>query len=394
MDLSRWALSSLVLCIAMFCVASTAGAQQSSAPTVDGRAQSQQAPDQGPALSHRPAPAPGAPEGKLKLDVLVTDSAGQPVGGLVQQDFTLFDNKKSQPILSFRAVNGSTGQLAGAGNDAAADPPVEVILLLDATNNAMHDIAYERTQIATFLRQNGGHLTQPVTLMIFSERGVMVQAQPSTDGNTLADTLEKNESTMHIIPMGPGYDAIERMQLSLKTLRTIAAAEMTRTGRKMLIWIGPGWPMLQGERYQTSDKTQKALFNIIVETTRTLREARITMYHVNQTDPGALTRTDPDYYKEFLKGVPSVNRVESADVALPVFAVHSGGLVENRSEDLVRDLNSCIAEAKAYYTLGFDPPDSERMDEYHELQVKVDKPNMKARTNAGYYSVPAFSSQH
>jgi VWFA-related protein len=168
---------------------------------------------------------------------------------------------------------------------------------------------------------------------------------------------------------------------------------MPKPGRKMLIWIGPGWPMLQGARYQMSDKTQRALFNLIVETTRTLREARITMYHVNQTDPESLTRMSPDYYKGFLKGVPSASRVESGDVALPVFAVHSGGLVENRSDDLVRELNSCIAEAKAYYTLSFDPPGAERTDEYHELQVKVDKPNMKARTNAGYYSEPAFTSQ-
>src|ERR1700744_2439209 len=160
MGLSLWSLS-FRLFVPMFCVAAIAGAQQSSVPTVDGPAQSQQAADQGPALSHRPAPSPGAPEGKMRLDVLVTDSAGQPVAGLAQRDSPLFDNKKSQPILSFKAVNGSTGQLAGAGNSPAADPPVEVILLMDATNNAMRNIAYERTQIATFLRQNGGRLTQP-----------------------------------------------------------------------------------------------------------------------------------------------------------------------------------------------------------------------------------------
>jgi hypothetical protein len=47
-----------------------------------------------------------------------------------------------------------------------------------------------------------------------------------------------------------------------------------------------------------------------------------------------------------------------------------------------------VAEAKAYYTLGFDPPSAEHTDEYHELEVKVDKPQMKARTNSGYYAEP------
>jgi hypothetical protein len=32
----------------------------------------------------------------------------------------------------------------------------------------------------------------------------------------------------------------------------------------------------------------------------------------------------------------------------------------------------------------------EHADEYHELEVKVDKPGMKARTNTGYYAEPAF----
>jgi VWFA-related protein len=315
------------------------------------------------------------------LDVVVTDNAGQPVAGLERKDFALFDNKKPRPILSFRAVDGSVG--AGPG-----DPAVEVILLIDATNNSLNNIAYERSQIATFLRQNGGHLVQPVTLMVFSEKGVMVQPQPSTDGNLLARSLDKSESTMHLVPRSGGYDAIERMDLSLKALRTITAAETPKRGRKLLIWIGPGWPMLQGAGYLRSDNTARALFNSIVETTRTLREARITMYNANQADPAALAHMGPDYYKNFLKGVPAANRAESGDLAVPVFAVHTGGLVMNRGDDLVRQINRCIADAKAYYTLRFDPPNAEHTDEYHALEVKVNQPNTKARTNTGYYSEP------
>jgi hypothetical protein len=75
---------------------------------------------------------------------------------------------------------------------------------------------------------------------------------------------------------------------------------------------------------------------------------------------------------------------------VPVLATHSGGLVLNTADDLVRQLNRCVAEAKAYYTLGFDPSATEHTDEYHGLEVKVDKPGVKARTNAGYYAQPAF----
>jgi VWFA-related protein len=314
----------------------------------------------------------------------VTDAAGQPVAGLEQRDFTLLDDNKPQEIRSFQAVDGSDGKVA------AGDPPVEIILLLDATNNSLHNVAFERSQIEKFLRQNGGHLAQPLTLMIFSEQGVQVQPQPSSDGNQIAQSLEKSGATLHLVQRGSGYDAIERMGLSMKTLRSIAAVEAPKPGRKMLIWIGPGWPMLEGPGYRATDATQRSLFNAIVETTRTLREARITMYNIDALDPESPGMMRTNYYKSFLKGVRSAHEIESGDLSVPVLATHSGGLVLNTADDLVRQLNRCVAEAKAYYTLGFDPSTTERIDEYHGLEVKVDKPGVKVRTNAGYYAEPAF----
>jgi VWFA-related protein len=372
MGMSRWA-----LCL-LSCFAGVGIAQQGAMPA----AADPQAPDQNqPALSHRPPPNAAAPQGAIKLDItVVMDRTGQAVAGLQRQDFTLLDNKKPQPILSFRAVDGSTG------NGTAADPPVETILLIDATNNSLHNIAYERSQVSTFLRQNGGHLAQPVTLMIFSEQGVKAQPRPSTDGNMLADWLDKSEPTIHTVPRSGGYDAIERRTLSIKTLRSIAEAERPKPGRKMLFWIGPGWPILQSSAYMMSPTMQRNLFNVIVDTSRALREARITMYLVNPMDPENLARVAPDYYKGFLKAVSSADHADSANLAAPIFAVHSGGRVVNEGDDLVRELNSCMADAKAYYTIGFDPPHVDHPDEYHALEVKVDKSNMKTRTNVGYYS--------
>jgi VWFA-related protein len=338
-----------------------------------------------PTFSRRPAPPPGSvPEGKIKLDVLVTDAAGQPVAGLEQRDFTLLDDNKPREIRSFQAVDGSAGKV-GAG-----DPPVQVILLIDATNNSLHNLAFERSQIEKFLRQNGGHVAQPVTLEIFSEQGVQVQPQPSSDGNQMAQSLHKSGATMHVVQRGSGYDAIERVDLSLKTLQSIAAVEAPKPGRKMLIWIGPGWPMLEGPGYRASDATQRSLFNAIVETTRILREARITMYNVNPPDPESPATMRTSYYKTFLRGVRSAHETDSGDLSVPVFATHSGGLVLNTAGDLVSQLNRCVADAKAYYTLGFEVSAAERTDEYHSLEVKLDKAGAKARTNAGYYAEPVF----
>jgi VWFA-related protein len=372
MGMSRWALSLL------FCFAYVGIAQQTALPEP-------QAPNQeGPALSHRPPASVAAPQGTTKLDVMVTDGAGQPVAGLQQQDFTLLDNRKPQPILSFRAVDGTTG------DGTAADPPVQVILLIDMANNLLHNVAYERYQIDKFLKQNGGKLVQPVTLMVLSDQGVQAQPQPSRDGNGVAGGLDRIENSIHTIPVAGGYDAIERMELSLKALRQIVEVEGQRPGKKLLIWIGPGWPMLENPGYVASDKDRRGQFNAIVELTQQLRESRVTLYSINAIDPGSPAQMRSDYYKNFLKGVTSAKQVDSGALSVPVFAVHSGGRVFQSSGDLITLLNGCVAEAKAYYTLGFDPPAADHVDEYHELAVKVDKPGTTAHTNTSYYAQPAF----
>jgi hypothetical protein len=49
------------------------------------------------------ASPPDVVEGRIKLDVMVTDKSGKPVSGLDLKDFTLLDNSLPAKILSFQA---------------------------------------------------------------------------------------------------------------------------------------------------------------------------------------------------------------------------------------------------------------------------------------------------
>ena len=359
-----------------FCLACTAFAQQAAAPA------SSQEPSH-PELSHRPAPGPEASQGKMKIDVVVIDEAGQPVAGLTQQDFTLLDNKKPQPILSFRAVNGAAGE-------GIADPPVEVILLVDVANTPVEVVGYEREQIEQFLKRNGGRLMQPTSLMIFDDQGVKGLPWPTRDGNQLADELKNAEATTHSVPLTVQTES-DRMTMSLNALGRITETAKTKTGRAMLIWVGAGWPMLEDSRYQFTKRDYAAQFNLVVTISGAMRQSRVTLYSIHPADPPA-DEPRMQAYHSFLKGVVSVNQVRPGNLALPVLAIHSGGRSLDAPADLGDEIASCIAEAKFYYTLGFDPVNAKRVDEYHELVVRVDRPGLKVRTVAGFYGEPAFRS--
>jgi VWFA-related protein len=321
----------------------------------------------------------------MKLDVLVTDASGHPVTGLQQEDFTLLDNKKPQPILSFRPVDGSVG--AGPG-----DPPVEVVLLVDVTNTPLKVVGDARNQIERLLRRNGGRLMQPTSLMIFDDGGVKALPGPATDGNLLADELNKAESTMHSMLLTEQTEA-DRTTLSLNALERITEAADKRAGRTILIWIGDGWPMLENSHYLFTEREHGVQFDRVVTISGQLRESRVTLYSIYPTDPAVTDEPGIQHYRSFLRGVPSVHQVRPGDLALPVLAIHSGGRALDTPGDLGDQIATCIAEAKSYYVLSFDPASAKHVDEYHDLAVHLGKPQLKARTSAGYYVEPEFQFQ-
>jgi VWFA-related protein len=293
-----------------------------------------------PTLSYRPPPAAGPPEGKIKLDVVVTDNAGRPVAGLEQKNFTLLDNKTPRPILSFRAVDGMTG------NETAADPPVEVILLIDAANTSLQRVAYTRLQVASYLRQNGGRLAQPTSVLLLFDLGLKTWLKPSIHGNLLATQLEEAATAAHKIPLTKGYDELELLSFSLKSLGSIAAAEGDTPGRKMLIWIGPGWPLLESRYYSAPASSRLQLFNAMLDLSQELSDSRITLYSIFPIDPALNDAVEAEFYRSYLRGVVSPEHTEPGNLALPVFAIHSGGRALDTVGDLAMLINSCVQEAR------------------------------------------------
>jgi VWFA-related protein len=311
------------------------------------------------------------------LDIVVTDKSGTPVSGLQQQDFTVLDNKQPQTILSFRAAEGTT-----------ADPPIEVILLIDRVNTSFQSVATERIQTEKFLRQNGGHLPAPVSLVFFSDSGTQMQ-NPTRDGNALIAAIDQSESGLRSIRRSQGvYGASDRFQLSLRALNSIAAFEANKPGKKMLIWVSPGWPLLSGPHIELTNKQRQELFNEIVGASTALWRARITLYSVDPLGTADAVGFRTTYYQEFLKGVSAEKQAQAGNLALQVLAYQSGGQVLNSSNDIAGLIATCLVDMNAFYVLSFDSPPADGPNEYHGLEVKIDKPGFKARTRTVYYAQP------
>jgi len=332
-----------------------------------------------PALAPAQQPtSPPAPE--IHLNVVVTPKNGQPVANLTQSDFTLLDNKSPQPITHFRA--------------AAKDTPVEAILLIDAVNTGIISVSYERDQITRFLTANGGKLALPTSLAILTDSGIQAQAGRTLDGNALAKSLASQVTGLRTIGRSTGfYGAEERLGLSLNALRALTNDAAKRPGRKLLLWISPGWPILSGPNIDLSAKQQRGIFASVVDISTQLRQANITLYAVDPlgTNESMLRRT---YYQEFTKGVTKPGQTQPGNLSLQVLSVQSGGLVLNSSNDIAALLQQCVNDASAYYELSFTPSPGEHPDEYHQIEVKTTQPGLTARTREGYYAQPTPTFNH
>lgn len=325
-------------------------------------------------LAFAQQPAPPRSPNDLHLDVVVSTKNGAAAGALQEKDFTVLDNKVPQPLTSFRLVDKNA--------------PVEVIFVVDAVNATAVNVAYERDQIDKYLLANGGVLSHPTSLAVLTDKGIQAQGGGTLDGNVLAKSLAAVVTGFRFIGRSTGfYGAEERLDLSLNGLRLLVDQQAQRPGRKLIVWISPGWPLLSGPGVEMSSSQQQAIFRRIVDLSTRLRNAGVTLYQVDPlgSTEGLERRV---YYQQFTKGILKPTQTDAADISLQVLATQSGGLVLNGSNDIAALMKKVTDDAASYYVITVAPSPGEHPQEYHQIEVRVDRPGLIARTRQGYYAQP------
>jgi VWFA-related protein len=326
-----------------------------------------------PATSPRQNHSAAHPGDRIYLDVVVSPKSGSPVKGLQQSDFTIFDNDVPQTITSFEAVDGRQAR-------------IEVILVLHAVNIGSLEAAITLEEIKKFLKSDGGHLAYPTAVAILGDKGLQFPLDFSLDGNAISAAL--SHSTISLRSTG-----------SFQAFAQILAAEREKPGRKIVLWVSPGWPPLNGLGTAHEAKLrqmQEEVFGNIVEVSTQLREGRITLYSLDPsalgslemglTDPPTVHLRPPD--NVYVAGAYKPSDVEPGDLTLETIATQSGGSALHPGNDLASALRKCVADAEAYYEISFDPTITTQPNEYHRLEIHVAKPGLVARTRQGFYSRP------
>lgn len=314
----------------------------------------------------------------MTLNVVVTDKSGKPVTGLQQDDFKLLDNKQPTNILSFQAVNGP-----------AAGPPVEVVLVVDEIDTPFMRVARIREDLVKYLGQNGGKLSRPTSIVLVTDSGNEQRTPPTQDAKTLIANMNQADFGLRFLKRSEGgfYGVEDQQNAAVKALMQVIQSESADPARKVVVWISPGWPLFLGGTLDMNEKELQQLFGAVVAYTEALRQANITLYEV---DPGGTNQNEMQLsdFQQFYRGVKGPNQVQIGDLGLQGLAYRSGGRVMVGDNDIAAQIAECAADADAFYRITFETQPGDGPNDFHALDIKIDKPKMTARTEAGYYAQP------
>ncbi len=317
----------------------------------------------------------------VTMDVVVTDKADRPVMDLKAEDFKVMENKEQRTISSVRMVSGVGDK---------PDTQVTAYLLIDMINTPLETLSTELKSIQGYLAQAGPKLALPTAIVLLTETDLKFQGEPTRDPKVLLANLQNNNVQRPSFQREGGIPQMAEMrQKSLEALNGVALKLNNLEGRKLVVWLSPGWAAFEHQSSQKSPAEFQALFDYIVGISTELRAADVTIYSVNPF--GALRdlgTSNESYYKEFVKGVPTPKQTDNGDLGLQVIAAQTGGNVLYGSNNIAKMIDQCLVDAQTFYQVTYSAPHGRQANELRTLQVTVNKPGTKTRTRFGYYAQP------
>lgn len=325
-------------------------------------------------------PAEGAAVGTpstLTFDVVVTDKAGHPVTGLQASDFQLLDDKRPATIEEF------------AEHKPDAESPETALLAIDLVNEGFGGVSQARSQIMDLLRGPDGKLLYPVGLVLVTDSQVKEIAAPTRDAAALEQELGAQGGELRQLGRSGGFwGATERLQTSLNSLDLLVRSLARMRGRKLLIWVGPGWPIFDNPSLIVTNKQQENIFSQVATLSDEMAQGQVTLFAVDPlgtVDAGSFRTFE---WESFVKPVRKWQQAQPGDLALQAMAAQSGGMVLNSSNDVKGELAKCLRDGDGWYTLTFAPEKGDQPHTWHDIAVKLDKAGLTVKTRDGYYGEP------
>jgi VWFA-related protein len=368
----------------------------------------------------------------VRVDAIVTDDDGNAVDDLTIDDFEVYEDDLLQQVETFKLIE-HTGEF-----DPNLPPPGSIRNEYDLEREA----AREDSRIFVFFLDdyhvrdyNAVRMTQPLIDFVLNDLsptdlvGIMYPLTPTFDVTLTRDhaqivhALERFKGRKYNYQAQNAYEQqyvyypttdVERIRndVSLSALKALAMKlGGLREGRKSIIVLSEGYsdyvpPQLRDEsaggvgrssalRYNPQAgmsryESTQALFQDmgmranLVYTADIANRNNTSFYMV---DPRGLAVWEYDLSTVPIDHETDQRMLRDLQETLYVLADESDGRAILRQNDIGPGLAQVAADQTSYYLLGYTSIEAPTDGEFHEIEVRVKRPDVKIRARKGYYAL-------
>ena len=316
-----------------------ASAGQASAQTQPSPPQSTTQPPPPPppaGQAQRPQPSFRAGVDLVSLNVTVTDGTARYITDLTAQDFNVFEDGVKQDVTFFNRTN----------------LPIALALLLDTSASMEAKLTTAQEAAIGFSRK-----LRPQDLaevIDFDSRVVVLQNFTNTVGD-LEQAIRKTSA-------GGSTSLYNAVYIALKDLKKVVAKNVEEIRRQAIIVLSDG-----------EDTSSLLPFEEVLDLAKRSETA---IYSIGLRADGPST---------------SSRGFKEAEFVLRQFSQETGGrsFFPNQIGDLTNVYGQIADELSSQYTVGYTSRNPKRDGSWRRLVVRVNKPNLTARTKQGYFAPTA-----
>jgi VWFA-related protein len=376
------------------------------------------------ALQHAQAPQSGAQfrggVEYVEVNARVVDANGEPIRGLTQRDFQVFEDGVRQDVRTFFVVDIPLPSAAQAIDVPIVKPDVATnvraassgrtyLIVFDALQVSPVRTLLVRKVLHNFIERSVGpddllgvvslgydrafeNFTRDKVRMLAAVGALIGQSAPSPTvaaANDIVTRADRSAPAPKAFPNSPPIDAAitDDARQSMRRLAEIVQLMSTAgEGSKAIIYVSesmPFNPTLGTETLSFFEAT--SLIPDIERVSMAVRRGNVPIYAVY---PRGLTDGTEDGIEVGLGGAGAgaslLAEARRQQDNLRVMADDSGGVAIVGTNDLAGGLERVVRLSSSYYVLGYNSKNSKADGKYHRVNVTVARPDARVLSRKGY----------
>jgi VWFA-related protein len=366
----------------------------------------------------------------VRVDAIVTDRQGNPVGDLSEADFEVSEDGKPQRIEQFRfirvdgtAVPETQGRIRTRADEerAAANDDARIfVFFLDDYHVRLGNSMGARKPLVEFVQNNLG----PNDLVAVMYPLTPLDAVTLTrDHQSIVRILERFEGRKFNyeprFPQEQRYqlypaEVVERIrrQVSLSAIEGLSVKlGALREGRKAVIVVSEGYgavlpPQLRdpvasmpgmgnpnrrnpmaGENSVMEDRAEfRGELDVQQEMQDVFSAANRSNTALYTVDPRGLSTGEFDISENV--GMQRSNAaLRQTQDTLRILAAETDGRAFVNRNDFGQAMKQIVADSSAYYLIGYNSSQAPQDGKFHEIKVRVKRPGTEVRARKGYWAL-------